>query len=82
LESLDEAIVEGACRRVRPILMTAESVFVGMLPILLGDGTGVEVMSRIAAPMVGGVLSTLLLTLIVLPVLYRFLIRYRLRFSD
>jgi len=82
LESLDEAIVEGACRRVRPILMTAASVFVGMLPILLGDGTGVEVMSRIAAPMVGGVLSTLLLTLIVLPVLYRFLIRYRLRFSD
>jgi Cu(I)/Ag(I) efflux system membrane protein CusA/SilA len=42
-----------------------------MLPIVLGEGTGVEVMSRIAAPMVGGVLSTLVLTLIVLPVLYR-----------
>jgi Cu(I)/Ag(I) efflux system membrane protein CusA/SilA len=48
----------------------------------LGDGTGVEVMSRIAAPMVGGVLSTLILTLIVLPVLYRFLIQYRLRSND
>ena len=82
LESVDEAIIEGASRRVRPILMTAASVFVGMLPILLGDGTGVEVMSRIAAPMVGGVLSTLILTLIVLPVLYRFLIQYRLRSND
>ena len=69
--ALDHAIVEGASRRVRPILMTASSVFVGMLPIVLGEGTGVEVMSRIAAPMVGGVLSTLVLTLIVLPVLYR-----------
>jgi Cu(I)/Ag(I) efflux system membrane protein CusA/SilA len=70
-QALDHAIVEGASRRVRPILMTASSVFVGMLPIVLGEGTGVEVMSRIAAPMVGGVLSTLVLTLIVLPVLYR-----------
>jgi Cu(I)/Ag(I) efflux system membrane protein CusA/SilA len=71
-QALDHAIVEGASRRVRPILMTASSVFVGMLPIVLGEGTGVEVMSRIAAPMVGGVLSTLVLTLIVLPVLYRY----------
>ncbi|MGB0188612.1 MAG: efflux RND transporter permease subunit [Aequoribacter sp.] len=71
-QALNHAIVEGASRRVRPILMTASSVFVGMLPILLGEGTGVEVMSRIAAPMVGGVLSTLVLTLIVLPVLYRY----------
>lgn len=73
-QALDHAIVEGASRRVRPILMTASSVFIGMLPILLGEGTGVEVMSRIAAPMVGGVLSTLVLTLIVLPVLYRYLL--------
>ena len=50
-QALNHAIVEGASRRVRPILMTASSVFVGMLPILLGEGTGVEVMSRIAAPM-------------------------------
>ena len=71
-QALNHAIVEGASRRVRPILMTASSVFVGMLPILLGEGTGVAVMSRIAAPMVGGVLSTLVLTLIVLPVLYRY----------
>ena len=73
-QTLNQAIIEGASRRVRPILMTASSVFIGMLPILLGEGTGVEVMSRIAAPMVGGVLSTLVLTLIVLPVLYRYLL--------
>ncbi|EGG28778.1 Cobalt-zinc-cadmium resistance protein CzcA; Cation efflux system protein CusA [Aequoribacter fuscus] len=73
-KALNDAIIEGASRRVRPILMTASSVFIGMLPILLGEGTGVEVMSRIAAPMVGGVVSTLVLTLIVLPVLYRYLL--------
>jgi Cu(I)/Ag(I) efflux system membrane protein CusA/SilA len=74
VSALNHAIIEGASRRVRPILMTASSVFIGMLPILLGEGTGVEVMSRIAAPMVGGVLSTLVLTLIVLPVLYRYVL--------
>ncbi|MDG0979456.1 MAG: CusA/CzcA family heavy metal efflux RND transporter [Halieaceae bacterium] len=73
-DTLNEAIIVGASRRVRPVLMTASTVFIGMLPILLGKGTGVEVMSRIAAPMVGGVLSTLVLTLIVLPVLYRYLL--------
>jgi Cu(I)/Ag(I) efflux system membrane protein CusA/SilA len=67
---LKQAIIEGAGMRVRPIMMTAGSVIVGLLPILYGSGTGSEVMSRIAAPMVGGMLSAMILTLLVLPAIY------------
>jgi Cu(I)/Ag(I) efflux system membrane protein CusA/SilA len=69
-EMLLEAVLEGAGRRVRPVLMTAGATIVGLLPILFGAGTGSEVMSRLAAPMVGGMLSTVILTLLVLPVIY------------
>lgn len=65
-----DTILEGAGRRIRPVMMTAATIIVGLLPILYGSGTGSEVMSRIAAPMVGGMVSALLLTLLVLPTVY------------
>ncbi|MDT8368819.1 MAG: CusA/CzcA family heavy metal efflux RND transporter, partial [Longimicrobiales bacterium] len=68
--ALFDAIREGAAERVRPVLMTATSTTVGLLPILWGSGTGSIVMKRIAAPMVGGMVSATLLTLIVVPALY------------
>ena len=64
------AITAGAGLRVRPIIMTAAAIIIGLLPILYGTGTGSEVMSRIAAPMVGGMLSAVVLTLLVLPSVY------------
>jgi Cu(I)/Ag(I) efflux system membrane protein CusA/SilA len=69
-EALDRAVLEGAGLRVRPVLMTATATIVGLLPILLGSGTGSEVMSRLAAPMVGGMISSVILTLFVIPVIY------------
>jgi Cu(I)/Ag(I) efflux system membrane protein CusA/SilA len=69
-QSLLEAVTQGAGLRVRPVMMTSLSIIIGLLPILYGTGTGSEVMSRIAAPMVGGMVSALILTLIVLPVIY------------
>jgi Cu(I)/Ag(I) efflux system membrane protein CusA/SilA len=69
-ERLFEAVLDGASMRVRPVLMTAGATIVGLLPILFGSGIGSEVMSRLAAPMVGGMLSTVVLTLLVLPVVY------------
>ena len=68
-EDLIEAIMEGAVLRVRPKAMTVAIIFAGLIPIMLGSGTGSEVMSRLAAPMVGGVLTDILFTLLVLPVL-------------
>ena len=65
-----EAVIEGATHRARPLLMTVASDVIGLLPIMWGAGTGSETMRRIAAPMVGGVVSATLVTLIVLPVLF------------
>ena len=56
--------------RVRPIIMTVATIIAGLLPIMLGSGTGSEVMRRIAAPMVGGMISATILTLIVIPALF------------
>ncbi|PCJ51146.1 MAG: CusA/CzcA family heavy metal efflux RND transporter [Gammaproteobacteria bacterium] len=67
---LAEAVLQGAGMRIRPVLMTAAAIIVGLLPILLGSGTGSEVMSRIAAPMVGGMLSSVILTLLIVPAIY------------
>jgi Cu(I)/Ag(I) efflux system membrane protein CusA/SilA len=67
---LYDAVVEGAVERVRPKMMTVSAIMAGLLPILWGDGTGASVMKRIAAPMVGGMLSSTLLTLIVIPAIY------------
>ncbi len=69
-ESLFGAVVQGAGMRVRPVMMTAAAIVVGLLPILFGTGTGSEVMSRIAAPMVGGMVSSVLLTLLVVPAVF------------
>ncbi len=69
-EGLKAAVLHGAGMRVRPVMMTATAIIVGLLPILYGSGTGSEVMSRIAAPMVGGMVSALVLTLLVLPAVY------------
>ncbi|WP_372874867.1 efflux RND transporter permease subunit, partial [Pseudomonas sp.] len=74
-QALVEAIREGAVQRVRPKAMTVAVIIAGLLPILLGGGTGSEVMSRIAAPMVGGMLSAPLLSLFVLPAAYRLMRR-------
>ncbi len=69
-EALTSAIVEGASRRIRPMLMTGLASFIGLVPILLSTGTGADVMKRIAAPMVGGVVSALVTVLIVFPAIY------------
>ncbi|MBJ2127767.1 efflux RND transporter permease subunit [Alteromonas sp. IB21] len=66
-ERVKEAIVHAASARLRPVMMTSLSIIVGLLPVLYATGTGSEVMQRIAAPMVGGMASALVLTLLVLP---------------
>ena len=70
LVDLRQAISNGAAKRIRAILMTVTTIIIGLIPILTSDGTGSEIMSRIAAPMVGGMLSALVLTLFVLPCVY------------
>ena len=69
-DNLREIVLAGACRRVRPVMMTTATIVLGLLPVLLGGGTGAEVMSRIAAPMVGGMISALVLSLLVLPAVF------------
>jgi len=73
------AIMEGAVERVRPKMMTVVAIMAGLLPIMWSHGTGSEVMSRIAAPMVGGMISSTLLTLIVIPALHGLVKEWRLR---
>jgi Cu(I)/Ag(I) efflux system membrane protein CusA/SilA len=67
---LYDAIMEGAVERVRPKMMTVVAIMAGLLPILWGNGTGASVMKRIAAPMVGGMISSTVLTLVVIPAVY------------
>jgi len=69
-EQLKQAITEGAGLRVRPVMMTVATIVIGLLPVLYGTGTGSEIMSRIAAPMVGGMFSAVVLTLLVIPATY------------
>ena len=64
------AVLDGAARRVRPIAMTAATLVAGLMPIMLGEGTGAEVMRRIAAPMFGGVLGAAVLALALVPALF------------
>jgi len=70
LDDLVETVMKGAGLRVRPVMMTVATIMLGLLPVLYGSGTGSEVMSRIAAPMVGGMASALVLSLIIVPVVY------------
>lgn len=68
---LQEAIIDGAShQRIRPMLMTWLSIFIGLLPIMLSTSTGEDVMKRIAAPMIGGVASALIMALFVFPALF------------
>ena len=76
---LYEAVMEGAVERVRPKMMTVVAIMAGLLPILWGTGTGSEVMSRIAAPMVGGMISSTVLTLAVIPAIYALVKQWRLK---
>jgi Cu(I)/Ag(I) efflux system membrane protein CusA/SilA len=68
--ALHQAIVEGALLRIRPKIMTVSVIIIGLLPILFSQGTGADVMKRIAAPLVGGMVSAALLSLILIPVVY------------
>ena len=70
VEDLYEAVVQGAVYRIRPVMMTIAGSVIGLLPVMLSTGTGSEVMRRIAAPMVGGMVSATILTLIIFPAVY------------
>ena len=76
-ETLQSSILEGAVNRVRPVMMTAIATIAGLIPVMYGSGVGSEVMSRIAAPMLGGMISVVILTLLVLPVAYYQAVRPR-----
>jgi len=67
---LNEAIMLGAVERVRPKMMTVVAIMTGLIPIMWSTGTGSEVMQRIAVPMIGGMISSTILTLIVIPAVY------------
>ncbi len=69
-DDVRDAVMQGAGLRVRPIMMTVMAIVVGLVPIMMGSGTGSEVMQRIAGPMIGGMISTVVLTLLVLPTIY------------
>jgi len=68
--SLHQAIIEGALLRVRPKMMTVTVIIAGLLPVMYSHGTGADVMKRIAAPLIGGMFTAALLSLVVIPVLY------------
>jgi Cu(I)/Ag(I) efflux system membrane protein CusA/SilA len=76
---LNEAVIHGALRRIRPIMMTGGTVILGLLPIMIGHGSGSQVMRRIAAPMIGGMVTTTALTLLVIPVLFALVKGWQLR---
>ena len=69
-DDLYSAIMAGAVERVRPKMMTVAAIMAGLLPIMWSHGTGAEVMQRIAVPMIGGMVSSTLLTLVVIPAIY------------
>ena len=79
VDALYAAVMEGAVERVRPKMMTVVAIMAGLLPIMWGTGTGSEVMSRIAAPMVGGMISSTVLTLAVIPAIYALVKQRRLK---
>jgi Cu(I)/Ag(I) efflux system membrane protein CusA/SilA len=69
-EDVRLAVMQGAGLRVRPIMMTVMAIVAGLVPIMLGSGAGSEVMQRIAGPMIGGMISTVVLTLLVIPAIF------------
>jgi len=79
VSALRAALVEGSCMRVRPLLMTVFTTLLGLLPLMFTTGTGAQIMQRLATPMVGGLFSAALLTLVVLPASYMLIQRVRYR---
>lgn len=77
LEALKDAVLSATSKRVRPIAMTAISTMAGLVPIMLSSGTGSDVTHRIAAPMLGGMLTVTILNLLVLPVIYSFILQHQ-----
>jgi len=69
-QDLREAITEGCGEGIRPKMMTVMAILIGLLPIMWSHGAGADVMKRIAAPMIGGVISSFLLALVVYPAIY------------
>jgi copper/silver efflux system protein len=79
-DEIVSAVLTGTSGRLRPVIMTSVSTIAGLLPIMLGSGTGSDVMQRIAAPMVGGMLTTVVLCLLVLPVIYGLVLQFQERY--
>ena len=77
LEEVRDAVLSATSRRVRPVAMTAISTMAGLVPIMLSSGTGSDVTHRIAAPMLGGMLTVMILNLLVLPVIYSFILQFQ-----
>ena len=69
-KALKDCVIAGAGLRVRPVLMTAAATIAGLIPVMMGSGTGSEVMSRLVTPMVGGMISAVFSTLMLLPAVY------------
>ena len=69
--SMDQAVIEGSLRRLRPVLMTASVTALGLVPLLFATGPGSEIQRPLAIVVIGGLLSSTLLTLVLLPILYR-----------
>ena len=77
VESIKTAALSATSKRVRPVVMTAVSTMAGLIPIMLSSGTGSDVTHRIAAPMLGGMVTVLVLNLLVLPIIYSFVLQWR-----
>jgi Cu(I)/Ag(I) efflux system membrane protein CusA/SilA len=71
LADLDEAVIHGAVKRARPKMMTVAAAFMGLLPILFSTSAGADVMKRVAAPMIGGLVTSFLLELLIYPVAFK-----------
>ena len=76
-DEIMQAVLLGTSERVRPIAMTATAIIAGLIPIMWGSGTGSDVMQRIAAPMIGGMITTTILSLLVLPVIYGLILQWQ-----
>ena len=77
VEAIKTAALSATSKRVRPVVMTAVSTMAGLIPIMLSSGTGSDVTHRIAAPMLGGMVTVLVLNLLVLPIIYSFVLQWR-----
>ena len=82
LEEIKDAVLSATSKRVRPVAMTAISTMAGLVPIMLSSATGSDVTHRIAAPMLGGMLTVMVLNLLVLPVIYSVVLQYQERYKS